>query len=126
MELVATFFSIFEGNALIMIIVNCEEEEWNKLMNSPFRIYYNRMFKIFGIQYDNFPTLSPGIAIDNEDTLKMVKSWLDTVVKNKRYTILYIKTSPPAISLFVTIPVEDTSIFQEILNDLKTAKGGKT
>ena len=126
MELVSTFFGILKDGAVITIVVNCSEEEWNKLVGSPIRFFYNRLFKVVGLRYDEFSGFSPGIVIDNENALNTMIRFLTMVISKKEYTIQYIKISPPTVSMFATIPVEDTSIFQEILNDLKTAKGGKT
>ncbi len=126
MELVSTFFGVLKDNAIITIVVNCSEEDWKRLVESPIRFFYNRLFKIVGLRYDKFNDFSPGLAIDNEDSLNALIRFLSTAINKKEYIIQYIKISPPAINMFATIPVEDTTIFQEILNDLKIAKGGKS
>ena len=125
-ELIGTFFSIVGEEPLITILVSCEDEKWRELLQSPFGFVYNRFIKALGLVYEYDRTFVPGVMIDNIDTAKIMISWLTRTIAAKRYTIQYIRLgSNRAENVLATIPIDDTSVFENILSDLKEVVGGQ-
>jgi len=116
---VATFFSPIGDEALITIVVECNDDEWKKLLDSEFSIVYNVFVKAIGLVYSFDRNFAPGIVIDTIDTAKMMVEFLRNAIKRKRYSVAYLRiTNAGVMYATAIIPIQDTKIFEGILADI--------
>jgi len=117
---IATFFSpLGEFEALIIIVVECSDDEWGKLLGSGFSIVYNALVKAIGLIYPFDRNFTPGVVIDTVDTAKTIVGFLKNAIKQKRYGVVYLRiTNENMMCATATIPMADTSIFERILEDV--------
>ncbi|MEX0569555.1 MAG: hypothetical protein Q6363_010440 [Candidatus Njordarchaeota archaeon] len=128
MDLFGAIFSTLDKESLVTVVVKCNNEEWNNLLKSPIRIYYNSFIKAIALMYEFDKTFMPGVVVDGQDALNSMIRWLKNIVSMKRYFIQYIRlTSDGALNAMAQIGLneEDVKIFENILTDLENLKGSK-